>query len=114
VRDHEGAKPADEAEVFRSAQVGIKIGFLRHVPDPPLVALGVVVESATEERQGSARGFEQADDHVDRRALPGSVRAEIPQNLARGDIEADVVDGEQRLIALCEVVRFKHGRGPAV
>lgn len=32
------AEPPDERQVLRASQVGVQVGALRHVPDPPPVA----------------------------------------------------------------------------
>ena len=102
------SKASDEIQILGGGQVGVEVRLFRNVTDSPFITLRIVVEPLAEERQRAARCLDQADHHVDGRALAGTVRTEIPENLTRADAEADLIDRQQCLVALGQVACFKH------
>src|SRR6185295_17036169 len=62
---------------------------------------------AVESNRAGAR-VQEADDHVDGRALARSVRPEISEDFSSVHREADAVNGEQRAVALRQSARFEH------
>src|SRR5262249_39054417 len=54
---------------------------------------------------------ELAVDHVEAGRFAGAVRPDQRQELALGDVEADVVDGAQAAERLCQVAHREHAHG---
>jgi hypothetical protein len=73
-----------------------------------IASAGVPPKTATEPPSGRARGEHQ----VDRGGLPGPVRAEEGDDLARLDAQADAVHGAHRPEALVQVNQFQGGHRP--
>src|SRR4051812_15988267 len=104
----DAAQSADEPKVFECGEMGVEVGFFWNVTDAPLVCVRIAEEAFAKKREGSVRRLEQPHDHVDRGALPRAVWSEISENFARLNGEADIVDGQQAVITLGEMLRFKH------
>ena len=103
------SKASDQRQVLGGRQVRVEVRLLRHVADPPLVCRGIVRLADAVEQNRSAARLEQADHHVDGRALAGSVRAQVADHLAAADREADVVDREVATVALRQRSNVEHG-----
>jgi hypothetical protein len=104
------AQAAGELEVFAAAEVGIEVGLLGDVAEAALEALQVAADILAVEEDASAGRLEQAGEHLDGGALAGAVGAEIAQDLARADGEADRVHGGGTDEGLGEIKGFEHER----
>ncbi len=81
-------------------EVRVEIRLFRDVADLLLVGERILGQRTAVERDRSRARLEQADDDVDRGALAGAVRAEIADDLAALQLEADLVEREQPAVAL--------------
>ena len=106
----DAAEAAGELEVLAAAEVGIEVRFLGDVAEAALEALEVAADVLAVEEDASAGGFEQAGEHLDGGAFAGAVGAEIAQDLAGADGEADAIHGGRSDEGLAEIESFEHGR----
>jgi hypothetical protein len=89
-----------DAQRFAHIEEGVEHQLLRHdaelAPGLGIVALHVEAMDA----DGAGRGARQAGEHADERGLACAIGPEQAEELARLDLEADLVDGAQPLLAL--------------
>ena len=106
------AELADELEILGRRLERIENRLLRHVSETPAERDEIACDVAALEKNGAGRDLEKARDHLGCRGLAGSVRAEVADDFAEPDLEADVVDtlAEE---AFDEIAGFGHGPGPA-
>jgi hypothetical protein len=102
------AEAAGELEVFAAAEVGIEVGLLGDVAQAALKGFEIVPDVLAMEEDASAGGFEEAGEHLDSGAFAGAVGAEVAQDLARVDGEADGIDGRGSDEGLGEIEGFEH------
>src|SRR5262249_58908699 len=105
----ERAQPPDKLQILAPAQMRIEVRLLRHVADPPLVALEIVANLLPVEFDVPGGRLQKSDEHLHGGALPRPVRPEIAENLAGLDGKADAVDGRDAGVELGEVTDFEHG-----
>src|SRR5207245_8179532 len=77
-----------EGEVLGRGEVVVQAQALRHVPDPPP---GAARRRLAEEPYLAARGAQQAEQQPDQGGLPGAVRPEEADHLARVHLQVDLV-----------------------
>lgn len=105
----EASQTTDELQVLKTAEVRVDVGFVRHVSERRTEAGHILADVlALEEDVASAR-LKDAGDDLDRRRLAASVGAEIADDLARCDVEADAVDGRYAAIPFGEVLDREYG-----
>ena len=111
--------PIDAAvkrQIFQHGQVIIDCKFLRHVSRARshLFALFERVES--QHGRVAVAGFEQSEQHADRRRLARSVRTEIADDFARAHFKVDVIHCDEFAEAPREIFnlddRITHGSTP--
>ena len=90
-----GVHPRDEVEVLRDAQVLPEAEPLRHVADVAFDRLALADDVVAQARAAAVVGPQQAAEHADERRLAAAVGAEEAADLARADLEVDVVDGRE-------------------
>ena len=73
------------------------VGFWKMIPMLGADGLRLAIEVVAVDVDGAARLGQRCGQNRDRGRLAGAVRAEEGEQLARADIEADVVDGRRRL-----------------
>ena len=79
-----------------------------HVAEERLGRLGGAREIVAAEQHLAAARLEQPDHHADRRRLPGAVRAEEAEHLARRDLEVEIVHGDERTVRFAERNALDH------
>ena len=84
-------EPRDELEVLADRQILVEGEALRHVADLALDRLGLALDVVAEAGPLAGGRPEQAADQADRRRLAGAVRPEEADDLARRDLEVDIV-----------------------
>src|SRR5574341_2061624 len=86
---------AIERQVFQYGQIIIDREFLRHISRarPHLFALFERVES--QHGRFAITGFEQTEQHADRRRFSRTVWTEIPNDLTLMHFEVDVIDRDE-------------------
>src|SRR5690242_15623351 len=80
-----------------------------HVADAALVGLEVAVDLLAVKLDVTRSGLEQTDQHLHRGAFSRAVGAEIAENFAGLDDEADAVHRGYAGVQLGEVTDFEHG-----
>src|SRR6185503_2292945 len=91
----EAIDSAKEADVLIDGEPFVQREALRHVADALLDAFRVAADVDAADGRGAARRRQQAAQHPNRRRLAGAVRAKEAENLALGDVEREVIDGEE-------------------
>ena len=91
--------PAQGSQMVAPRAAGMEIGGFEHRADPQRRPLKLRVRHAEDER-ASARRLREAEQHAQRRRLPGAVRPEEARDRARFERERQVVDGEDLAEAL--------------
>ena len=86
----------EEGEVLADRELPIEGEFLRDIADPLAGGSPRAGEVDAGDAQRSAGRGEQAAEHAEGGRLAGAVRPEETEDLAAGDVEADVVDGGER------------------
>jgi hypothetical protein len=84
------------------------MGFLGYVADAPLVRHRVVQHRLAIERQRSGARVDQAHYGVHRRALAGSVRTQVAEDLPAPDLEVDAIEGEEPSVAFGQSTSLEH------
>src|SRR4029453_1762847 len=102
---------ADQREVLRRRQVGVQVRLFGYVADSPLTANRILGHADAVEMEQSGARLEEADDHVDGRALTRSIRPQVAEDFPAADLEADLVDREKAAVPPREPPRLKHA-GP--
>src|SRR5262245_3352716 len=110
-RPGEAAEVADQREVLGRRQMGVQVRLFGDVADSPLTTNRVLGHADAVEMERSGAWLEEADHHVDGRALAGSVRPEVAQDFAAANLEAYLVDREEAAVPAAERPRLKHA-GP--
>src|ERR1017187_8066380 len=106
----DAAQTAGELEVFAAAEVRIEVGLLGDVAEAALEAFEIAADVLTVEEDAPTGGLEQSGEHLDGGTLAGAVGAEIAQDLAGADGDADRVHGGRADEGLGEIEGFEHGR----
>lgn len=88
----------EQARVVRDVAQGLLGGDRR--PD----------DVVTGDRERSGRGRDDAGKAAQRGRLAGAIGPDQPQDLARADLEAQVLDGGEIAVGLAEIRDFDHGR----
>ena len=90
----------EQFEVLASRQVGVEARRLHEPRDALQRARAVAHRVAPEQLDGALRRHDQAERHAQRGRLAGAVGAEEPVDVAGVDVQVDVVDREDLLVAL--------------
>src|SRR5438477_5800971 len=102
------AEAASELEVLSPAEVRIQVGFLGDIAEAALEALQLAANILAVEEDASAGGLQQAGEHLDGGAFAGTVGAEIAEDLAGTDGEADAIHSRGTNEGLDEIEGFEH------
>lgn len=106
----EPVEPRRVVEVLFCGAVGVEPDVFGHVANL-LLHLDWVGGDLGPVDGARARGrLDEPDEHQDGGALAGAVRAEQPEDLAGGDLEAEVVHGSDAVVDLGQVVAADHRR----
>jgi hypothetical protein len=82
-----------EANVLLAGEIPVEAGPLEDDSDSPPHGTRLANDIAAADRRRPARRGEGRCQDRDRRGLPGAVRAEQREELARIDVERDAIDG---------------------
>jgi hypothetical protein len=104
-----GEEPAEHAQRLGDGELGIEAGRLHDEPDAGTPA--PVASPRVDAQDGHSAGARSqvALEDLERRRLAGTVAAEQGDDLARTDLEADVVDGDHRAEAVRQVLDGDRG-----
>ena len=97
IRRRQAGQLGVEQEHLTGAQPWLVAEELRQVADP--AAGRAVAERGAEDPTRAARRTRQAEQQLDRRGLPGAVRPQQADELARTDLEVDPVERHGRAVA---------------
>ena len=92
----------EQFEVLARGQVRVEARRLDKARDPLQGACAVAHRVAAEQLDDALAGRDQAERHAQRRRLAGAVGAEEPVHVAGVDVQVDVVDREDLVVALDE------------
>ena len=106
------AQAADELEVFEAGEVGVDLGFFGDVAEMGAVGGEVFVDVAAGEEDFAVGGLDHAGDHLDGGGFAGAVGAEVAEDFAFAEGEADVLHGGDGAIALGGVIELQHDLTP--
>src|SRR5262245_57726935 len=87
----------------------IKMRFLWHVTDVAEKFRPISAHILSLEKDLARGRVDQPREHLDRRALPRSVRSQIAQDLSWLDREADTVHNRNTVVPLHELSNLEHG-----
>ena len=79
------------------------------VADAPLHLARMARRVEADDPRLAAGRLGQPEQHEDGRGLAGAVLAEQPEDLARPDLEVELVDGDERVVALRQAARLDDG-----
>jgi hypothetical protein len=102
------AEASGELEILAPTEVRIEVGFLGHIAQAALKAFQIAADILAVEEHASAGGFQQSGKHLDGGAFAGTVGAEIAEDLAGTDGEADAIHGGGTDEGLGEIEGFEH------
>ena len=92
----EAVEPRRVAQVLAAGQAAVEADRVGQVADASLDLARVARRVETQHRGLALGGLGQAEEHQDGRRLAGAVLAEEPEDLARVDLEVEVVDRRER------------------
>jgi hypothetical protein len=90
----------EQFEVLAAGEVGVEAGSLHEPGDALQRARALAQRVATEQLDSALGGRDQAERHAKGCRLAGSVRAEEAVDVARVDVQVDVIDGDYFVVAL--------------
>ncbi len=106
----EPVEPRVEAQQLRGGELLVEEGPVGDEAERLLGPLRLAGEVVSVDRDASGARTQQARDHADGRRLAGPIGAQEAVDLARRDVQADVVDGGEGAEGLDEIVDPDHLR----
>jgi len=104
----QAAEPAHEEKIFQPAQMGVDLGLLGDIPQAAFIGQKVFADIPAAEENDSRGRLDQPGQDFDGRRFPGAVGAQIAQDLARPDGEADPVDGRKDVVFFRDLPKLEH------
>ena len=103
-RGRQAVAAGEEVEVLPDLHVVVHAEDVGHEPDDPADRGRIVAHRGTGDLRVAVRGAQERREHPQRRGLPGPVRADEPEDLARLDVQVDAGHGDRAVVALGEAL----------
>src|ERR1035437_4680252 len=105
----EVAQTADQLQVLETREVGIDVCLLGDVAKGSAVGRQIVADAVSFEEDEAVVGLEETGDDLDGGRLAGAIGADVADDFARANTEADVFDCGKSAVALGQSFHLEHG-----
>ena len=100
-------QPAEKHQIVEGAELFVDRVLLGDYPEQSPLVRSPAVELLAVEKHLATGGSQQSGQHQHRRAFTRSIRSQQPEHLSALEREADVLDGELRLVSFSQMAGFQ-------